>query len=566
MSAATKLRIGLDGFSLPPEAVTETFAILAKRGAGKTFTSAVMVEEMVKAGLPVVVVDPIGVWWGLRSSADGESPGLPVTILGGEHGDVPLELTAGALVADLVVDAPTPLVLDLSLMRKGEARRFMTDFLEQLYRRNRDPLHVVLDEADEWAPQRPQKGAERLLGACEDLVRRGRARGLGVTLISQRPAVIHKDVLTQTEVLVALRIIGPQDRDAIDAWIKVHGTADERAELLGSLAKLPIGTAWFWSPGWLDVFQMVKVRRRETFDSSATPKMGDRPIRPRALAAVDLHALKERMAETIERAEANDPKALRRRIAQLERDLRDARAATPEPLVEEVEVPVLPDDLLESLAELLTPAGALLSEVRERLADHQPGHVHAPGLAPPAHPTRAAAARPAPVAVAERPRADAASGDAPALAKADRAILTVLAQHPEGRTRTQIALLSGYSIKSSSLANSLGKLRSAGYVTKSGDPVQATAEGVEALGAYEPLPAGQSLYDWWAGRLSRAERAVLDVLANAWPEPVDRDTLAERSGYSATSSSLANALGKLRSLELVDGWAAHDDFMAAVGR
>lgn len=140
-----------------------------------------MVEEMVKSGLPVVVVDPIGVWWGLRSSADGAKPGLLVAIIGGEHGDVPVEPTAGHVVADVLVDSPSPVVLDLSEMRKGEARRFVTDFLEQLYRRNREPLHVVLDEADEFAPQRPQRGSERLLGACEDLVRRGRARGLGVT-------------------------------------------------------------------------------------------------------------------------------------------------------------------------------------------------------------------------------------------------------------------------------------------------------------------------------------------------------------------------------------------------
>jgi uncharacterized protein len=48
--------------SLPVEALTQTFAILAKRGAGKTYTAAVMVEEMLKAGLQLVVVDPVGVW------------------------------------------------------------------------------------------------------------------------------------------------------------------------------------------------------------------------------------------------------------------------------------------------------------------------------------------------------------------------------------------------------------------------------------------------------------------------------------------------------------------------
>jgi helicase HerA-like protein len=94
-------------------------------------------------------------------------------------------------------------------------------------------------------------GQERMLGAVQDLVRRGRARGLGVTLVTQRAAVLSKDVLTQAEVLVALRTIAPQDREAIDAWIQAHDAHGQRAEFMASLASLPIGTAWFWSPGWL---------------------------------------------------------------------------------------------------------------------------------------------------------------------------------------------------------------------------------------------------------------------------------------------------------------------------
>jgi hypothetical protein len=46
-----------------------------------------MVEEFLKAGVHVVVVDPVGVWWGLRASADGQREGLPIVVLGGEHGD-----------------------------------------------------------------------------------------------------------------------------------------------------------------------------------------------------------------------------------------------------------------------------------------------------------------------------------------------------------------------------------------------------------------------------------------------------------------------------------------------
>lgn len=97
------LRLARD-LLLPLEAVTQTFAILAKRGVGKTYTASVLVEELLTAGLHVCVVDPIGVWWGLRASADGTAPGLPIIVLGGEHGDVPLEVTAGEIIADFVID------------------------------------------------------------------------------------------------------------------------------------------------------------------------------------------------------------------------------------------------------------------------------------------------------------------------------------------------------------------------------------------------------------------------------------------------------------------------------
>lgn len=76
----TELDIG-GGLRLPPAAVTETFAILAKRGAGKTNT-AVLTEEVVGAGQQVVVLDPAGVWWGLRSATSGRGGGLPVVIVG----------------------------------------------------------------------------------------------------------------------------------------------------------------------------------------------------------------------------------------------------------------------------------------------------------------------------------------------------------------------------------------------------------------------------------------------------------------------------------------------------
>lgn len=551
-----ELRIA-PNLTLPQEAVTETFGILAKKGVGKTYTANVMAEEMIEAGHQVCIVDPIGVWFGLRSSADGKKPGLPVIILGGDHADAPLEVSSGAVIADFVVDETASVVIDLSRFRKGEQTRFMTDFGERLYYRNRDPLHLVLDEADAFAPQKPYKGQERMLGAIEDIVRRGRARGLGVTLISQRSAVLNKDVLTQIEVLIALRMTSPQDRKALDEWVKLHaGDDSQRDEFLSSLPSLPVGEAWFWSPGWLDIFKRVKVRQRKTFDSSATPKLGERRVDPKSFAEVDLEALAGRIAETIERAKADDPKELRRRIAELEKQLKGHKC--PEASVERVEVPVLDDldrDLLTRTAGDLTQIADKIWDASDRLLKTSVagtplatgGIVKKPGLVLVDAHEPEVRKLPTPSKVAPVDDGEIKIG------KGHRTILDILAQWPEGRTHNELAFLSGYSAGSSTISALLSALRKAGLVTN-GQPVKLTEEGLKAAGGAQARPTGPELLDYWRShpRMGKGENAVLDVLMGSYPNEVDHTELCERSGYSPTASSVSAILSRLRKLGLVE--------------
>ena len=318
------LRIAKD-LALPLDAVTKAFGVVAARGAGKSYTASVMTEQLIKAGQHVVVIDPLGVWWGLRSSGDGRHEGLPIVIFGGDHADVPLDPGSGEMIADLVINEHLSVILDIGRFNKAEQVRFVTAFAVRLYQRNRRPLHLMLDEADMFAPQRPMHGEERMLGAMEDLVRRGRARGLGMTLITQRSAVINKNVLSQVDTLVALRTFAPQDRKAIEAWVEVHGDKKGRDEVLASLATLKIGEAWFWSPGWLGILKRIQVNRRETFDSSATPKVGVRIREPKRLAQVDLTRIKDQLASTIERAKREDPRELQVQVAGLKRHVEELK-------------------------------------------------------------------------------------------------------------------------------------------------------------------------------------------------------------------------------------------------
>lgn len=584
------------GLGLPIEAIVETFAVLGKRGAGKTATAVVMAEEMISAGHPAVVVDPVGVWWGLRSSADGKKDGLPVVIFGGDHADVPLTDKAGHIIADAIVSGRFPSILDLSHLSKSAMRRFMADFLERLYARNREPLHLIVDEADMLAPQRLPAEGLRLFGAMDDIQRRGRARGIGTTLITQRPAVINKDLLSQAEVLIALRLTGARDVAAIDEWVRLNADEDEAKLVKASLASLPVGTAWVWSPSLLGVLEKVPVRRRTTFDSSATPKPGQpRPV-AEAFASIDTTALGAQIDSLTEEAAASDPKALRAKVARLEKDLVLAQGATGPPerveVEKVVEVPVLTSEQEKVLAESTERIREYAANASTR-AEQAVAQIHAevervsgmldqlravvvqPSQATPSAPAGGSArdAGRSQTPHTSPPRRPHASGspsgpagdvDGVRLGKTERTILSVLAQHGP-RTHDQLALLSGYSRKASTIGVALGRLRKAGLVAD-GRPITATDEGVAWLGDdVVPLPTGQALMDYWRGKFGLTEQRVLDAVISAYPHDTSQAEIAEKTGYSPTASTIGVALGRLRKVGVIDRWRLNGDFAAEAG-
>jgi len=182
----TGLRVA-EGVDLPLELITSSNGILAKKGAGKTSAAVVLLEEMHQVGVPVIVVDPKGDWYGIRTSASGDRPGLPIPVLGGRHGDVPLDATAGELVADLLVDQKLSAILDVSEFTKAELRRFLKAFGDRFYRRaDRTPTHLFLEECHEYLPQQVRGENAALVETWQRIVKQGRFKGLGVTMASQR--------------------------------------------------------------------------------------------------------------------------------------------------------------------------------------------------------------------------------------------------------------------------------------------------------------------------------------------------------------------------------------------
>jgi hypothetical protein len=88
-------------------------------------------------------------------------------------------------------------------------------FRRRLLRTNQGPAHAGHRRGPPLraaGPGEPTRRSGAMLHAANNLVSLGRGIGLRIVLISQRPAKLHKDSLTQVETLVAMRLIAPQDR------------------------------------------------------------------------------------------------------------------------------------------------------------------------------------------------------------------------------------------------------------------------------------------------------------------------------------------------------------------
>lgn len=562
----TDLKLGR-GFALPLDLVTEATAIVATRGAGKSSTSAVIVEEGFAAGVQTVVIDRTGVYWGLRSNAAGDGPGLPIYVLGGPHGDVPLEHTAGHLIADLVVDSGHSFVLDLSDFSKAGMAKFTADFLERMYDRKaraRTTLLLVIDEAHQYAPQTPRGGfkgdSARLMGAMEDVVGLGRSRGIGVVLTTQRTQALNKAVLDLIETLLVMRMLSPRAREAVRLWIHEKHEEDELG-IIASLDSLPTGTAWVWSPlrGILD---KVAVRRIKTFDSYATPKPGERRVEPTKRRELDLAALGKQMQASVERAKENDPGELRRRVKELERELAKKPAAGETQVVERieipVEVPVLDDETVERLA-------SLVGEIRDVAQALAPLRAVADQIATA---VRGATSRPAPVRTPPRPQpqapparpprreSSAVPGTADQVPGPQQKILDALGWYEAlgvaAPTRVQVGLIAGYSYSSGNFANLLGKLSTAGLVGYPSPGCVALTDEGRALATDPGLPGDdEGVQAEVMRRIPAPQAKLLAVLIERWPDAITREELGEITGYSHTSGNFANLLGKLKTSALI---------------
>lgn len=434
------MNLNIGSIKLPINAATKTMAILAKRGAGKTYTAAVLAEEYFKAGIPFVVIDPIDVWYGLRIAANGKDKGLPIVVFGMNNADIPLTRDMGREIAQAVVKDNVSCVISTYGMPKVAYRHLIAEFAEELLSINNRARHVFIEEAHEFVPQRVFGAMSKTFSAVESLVVMGRNKGIGVTLINQRAATVNKDVLTQLDTLLAFRNVAPQDRKALQEWVEAHGAEGDFENFMKSLPSLPTGEGWIWSPEFMGVFERIKIRKRETFHPD-----------PEKISGKDFaipHIEQADVQDFISKFSKRERKLVEK-SGKVEKKTREA--------VTTIEVPFegqvrnirneYESKIMEKDTEITRLQGIIKSVQRAVGAiEGQSTQMSTPNEAN---------------AMLQK------------LGGMPQKIYERLIQHPNGLTKRQIALMCGYSVTSGSYSNAFSKLRTMGLISKNGEVYQA---------------------------------------------------------------------------------------------
>lgn len=587
------------------ERLVESRALLqANSGGGKSWALRRLLEQS-HGQCQQIVLDVEGEFHTLRERYD-------YVLVARTGGDTLADPRSAGLLARRLLELGVSAIVDLYELHAYERIRFVRLFLEAMVDAPKDLWHpalVVLDEAHIFCPE---AGKAESAGAVIDLMTRGRKRGFGGVLATQRLSKLHKDAAAEANV----KLIG---RASLDVDMKRAGAelGFTHREDLERLRRLERGHFFAFGPGLSDEVVEVHVGAVET----THPKAGQRatPIPParekvqKVLAQLaDLPKEAEVEAKTLGEARAEVTR-LKRELALAKKAQPPAPPAKPGRTITR-EVPALTGSERKLLNSLVNETRALaakastldekVSALHTRAGDISRGValfeegvlsrlqaaasptpqvsvrvgdravVARVDAAPPAPGVpfrgrwpRSAVARP----VAVRAAAAAATGDAPALGKAERAVLGVLAAHgPCDRRR--LTLLAGYRW-TGTFSNALSALRTAGLLVGPNTGVMdVTEEGRVAIAGQEPqVPTGRALVDYWLQHpsLGLAERKALQALLDAGREGLDRDGLCEATGYQWTGT-FSNALSSLRTASLLVGrntetMRASDELLAALG-
>jgi hypothetical protein len=285
--------------------IGQCIAILGIRGSGKSNTAGVIFEELLQNNYPLSIVDIEGEYFGLKEKYE-------VLVVGtGEGVEIEIDANCAGEIAQVSMEQNVPVVLDLSGFLSEERTELLKAYLSSLWNLAgtlRKPYMIGIEEAHEFIPQGVKNELKEMIAR---IALRGRKRGLGGIVVSQRSAKVDKDVLSQAGMLFLHRVVHEVDMRVYSELLPWR-----KSEVKEIITSLDTGDCIYVNG---DSILPIYVRERATFHAGFTPSL--EVVQSPALKSVSASII-----ETIERARSekgskSPTEQLEHRIEQLERML-----------------------------------------------------------------------------------------------------------------------------------------------------------------------------------------------------------------------------------------------------
>ena len=281
-------------------------------------TASVVAEKLLDNGFGLLIVDIDGEYYGLKEAYEILHVG------GDEECDIQVTEEHSDKIASLALEQNVPIILDISsFLDEEKAESLLTEVARALFakaKKQKQPFLLLVEECHEWIPE---KGGMGEVGKMLIKIgKRGRKHGLGIVGISQRPADVKKDYITQCDWLVWHRLTWNNDTKVVGRILD--------SQYADAVEDLDDGEA-FMMTHWAEQVRRVQFHRKQTFDAGATPGLDDfeRPelksvsedlVSELATISEETQATENRMQELREELDRKNS-----RIAELETELQDAR-------------------------------------------------------------------------------------------------------------------------------------------------------------------------------------------------------------------------------------------------
>ena len=308
-----------EAVSLPVvEILTGRGFITGKSGSGKSNTASVVVENLLSNSFPVLIVDTDGEYYGLKEAFEILHVGAD------EECDIRVGPEHAEKIASLALEGNVPIILDVSsYLDEDVANELLRKTARQLFTKEKKlkkPFLMLVEECHEYMPE--GGGLDETGKMLIKIAKRGRKHGLGIVGISQRPADVKKDYITQCDWLVWHRLTWRNDTKVVG---RILGS-----EYADAIEDLSDGEG-FLMTDWNESIRRVQFHRKQTFDAGATPGLDDFERPELKSVSGDLVSELREISDERERRESEladlrqELERKERRIADLEEQLAEAR-------------------------------------------------------------------------------------------------------------------------------------------------------------------------------------------------------------------------------------------------